>query len=59
MVKCECLEKKYVLVKKEWWVVLVGIIIGVVSGLVCAFVKYCFNENKKINQEFLNKISKN
>lgn len=36
-----------------------GIIIGVVSGLVCAFVKYCFNENKKINQEFLNKISKN
>ena len=36
-----------------------GIIIGIVSGLVCAFVKYCFNENKKINQEFLNKISEN
>ena len=49
-------KEKYI---KGVMIMLGGIIIGVVSGLVCAFVKYCFNENKKINQEFLNKISKN
>ena len=37
---------------------LVGIIIGVVSGFVCAFVKYCFNENKKINEMYLKEHNK-